>query len=181
MAGSPLYVVHTSCEQTHEAIRRAKQAGQRVYGEPLIQYLMLDDSEYQNKDWDYAAGRVMSPPFRNKKHQDSLWAGLQSGTLSVVATDHCSFTIKQKRMGAKNFSMIPNGTGGLEDRMPVLWNAGREYRAADQGRIRGGDLGQYRAHPQHVSQEGRGGRGQRCRHRHLGSRTPRKRSAPRTR
>ncbi len=65
---------------------------------------MLDDSEYQHKDWDYAAGRVMSPPFRNKKHQDTLWAGLQSGSLSVVATDHCSFTIKQKRMGHKNFT-----------------------------------------------------------------------------
>ncbi len=124
MAGCPLYIVHVSCEQTHDAIRRAKQAGQRVYGEPLIQFLTLDDSEYQNKDWDYAAGRVMSPPFRNKKHQDSLWAGLQSGTLSVVATDHATFTKAQKRMGAKNFTQIPNGTGGLQDRLPVLWTAG---------------------------------------------------------
>jgi dihydropyrimidinase len=124
MAGVPLYIVHVSCEDTHEAIRRAKMAGQRVYGEPLIQFLTLDDSEYQNKDWDYAAGRVMSPPFRNKKHQDSLWAGLQSGTLSVVATDHATFTKAQKRMGAKSFTQIPNGTGGLEDRMPVLWNSG---------------------------------------------------------
>ncbi len=124
MAGVPLYIVHVSCEQTHDAIRRAKMAGQRVWGEPLVQYLVLDDSEYQNKDWDYAAGRVMSPPFRNKKHQDSLWAGLASGTLSVVATDHATFTQKQKRMGAKNFTQIPNGTGGLEDRMRVLWTAG---------------------------------------------------------
>jgi len=124
MAGVPLYIVHVSCEQTHDAIRRAKQAGQRVYGEPLVQFLTLDDSEYQNKDWDYAAGRVMSPPFRNKKHQDSLWAGLQSGTLSVVATDHCAFTLKQKRTGLKNFTQIPNGTGGLQDRLPVLWTAG---------------------------------------------------------
>jgi dihydropyrimidinase len=124
MAGCPLYIVHVSCEQTHDAIRRAKQAGQRVFGEPLVQYLVLDDSEYQNKDWDYAAGRVMSPPFRNKKHQDSLWAGLQSGTLSVVATDHCSFTLAQKRNGVGDFTKIPNGTGGLEDRLPVLWNAG---------------------------------------------------------
>ncbi len=53
MAGCPLYIVHVSCEQTHDAIRRAKQAGQRVFGEPLVQYLVLDDSEYQNKDWDY--------------------------------------------------------------------------------------------------------------------------------
>ncbi len=124
MAGVPLYIVHTSCEQTHEAIRRARQAGKRVYGEPLIQHLMLDDSEYQNKDWDHAAARVMSPPFRNKSHQDSLWAGLQSGSLSVVATDHATFTLAQKRMGAKNFTQIPNGTGGLEDRLPVLWTAG---------------------------------------------------------
>ncbi len=124
MAGVPLYIVHTSCEQTHDAIRRAKMAGQRVYGEPLVQYLVLDDGEYQNKDWDHAARRVMSPPFRNKKHQDSLWAGLQSGSLSVVATDHCAFTTKQKRTGVKDFTMIPNGTGGLEDRMPVLWSAG---------------------------------------------------------
>jgi len=124
MAGCPLYIVHVSCEETHEAIRRAKQAGKRVYGEPLIQFLTLDDSEYQNKDWDYAAGRVMSPPFRNKKHQDSLWAGLQSGTLSVVATDHATFTKAQKRMGVGNFTQIPNGTGGLQDRLPVLWTAG---------------------------------------------------------
>ena len=65
MAGVPLYVVHTSCEQAHEAIRRARQKGMRVYGEPLIQHLTLDESEYFNKDWDHAARRVMSPPFRN--------------------------------------------------------------------------------------------------------------------
>jgi dihydropyrimidinase len=77
-----------------------------------------------NKDWDYAARRVMSPPFRNRKHQDALWAGLSSGALQVVATDHCSFTTEQKRTGVNDFRMIPNGTGGLEDRMPVLWTAG---------------------------------------------------------
>jgi len=124
MAGVPLYVVHTSCEQSHEAIRRARQKGMRVYGEPLIQHLLLDESEYMNKDWDYAARRVMSPPFRNKQHQDSLWAGLQAGSLQVVATDHCAFTTKQKRAGVGNFAKIPNGTGGLEDRLPLLWTYG---------------------------------------------------------
>jgi len=104
----------------------ARDAGKRVYGEPLIQHLTLDEDEYRNKDWDYAARRVMSPPFRPKKHQDSLWAGLQSGSLQVVATDHCSFTTEQKRMGAKDFTKIPNGTGGLEDRMPVLWDGRRQ-------------------------------------------------------
>jgi dihydropyrimidinase len=124
MAGVPLYVVHTSSEDAHEAIRRARAQGKRVWGEPLIQHLTLDDSEYRHPDWDHAARRVMSPPFRDKKHQDSLWAGLQSGSLSVVATDHCSFTTAQKRFGVGDFTKIPNGTGGLEDRMPMLWTAG---------------------------------------------------------
>ncbi|MDN2566573.1 dihydropyrimidinase [Aquibium sp. A9E412] len=124
MAGSPLYVVHTSCEQSHEAIRRARQKGMRVFGEPLIQHLVLDESEYANPDWDHAARRVMSPPFRNKAHQDSLWAGLSAGSLQVVATDHCAFSTEQKRMGVGDFTKIPNGTGGLEDRMPVLWTYG---------------------------------------------------------
>lgn len=124
MAGAPLYVVHVSCEQAHEAIRRARQKGMRVYGEPLVQHLTLDENEYAHPDWDHAARRVMSPPFRNKQHQDSLWAGLQAGSLQVVATDHCAFTTKQKRFGVGDFTKIPNGTGGLEDRLPVLWNAG---------------------------------------------------------
>ena len=123
-AGVPLYVVHTSCEQAHEAIRRARQKGMRVYGEPLIQHLVLDDGEYRHPDWDHAARRVMSPPFRDRSHQDSLWAGLASGSLQVVATDHCAFTTEQKRMGLGDFTKIPNGTGGLEDRLSVLWTKG---------------------------------------------------------
>ncbi|MGB1921209.1 MAG: dihydropyrimidinase, partial [Candidatus Puniceispirillaceae bacterium] len=124
MAGVPLYVVHVSCEQSHEAIRRARQKGMRVYGEPLIQHLLLDEGEYAHDDWDHAARRVMSPPFRNQQHQDSLWAGLQAGSLQVVATDHCAFTTEQKRYGVGDFTKIPNGTGGLEDRMPLLWSYG---------------------------------------------------------
>lgn len=125
-AGCPLYIVHVSCEQAHEAIRRARQKGMRVYGEPLIQHLTLDDSEYANPNWDHAARRVMSPPFRNKAHQASLWAGLAAGSLQVVATDHCAFTTEQKRKGLGDFRMIPNGTGGLEDRLAMLWTHGVE-------------------------------------------------------
>jgi dihydropyrimidinase len=124
MAGCAVYIVHTSCREAHEAIARARAAGQRVYGEPLIQFLVLDENEYRHKDWEHAARRVMSPPFRNKEHQASLWAGLQAGSLQVVATDHCAFTTAQKRLGRNDFTKIPNGTGGLEDRLPVLWTAG---------------------------------------------------------
>ncbi len=125
-AGTPLYIVHVSCEQAHEAIRRARQKGMRVYGEPLIQHLTLDESEYFNKDWQYAARRVMSPPFRSKDHQASLWAGLAAGSLQVVATDHAAFDDSQKRMGVDDFTRIPNGTGGLEERMAMLWTTGVE-------------------------------------------------------
>lgn len=124
--GVPLYIVHVSCEQAHEAIRRARQKGMRVYGEPLVQFLTLDESEYFSKDWEHAAQRVMSPPFRSREHQDGLWNGLAAGSLQVVATDHAAFTTEQKRMGRDNFTLIPNGTGGLEERLAVLWTEGVE-------------------------------------------------------
>src|SRR5262249_50189542 len=108
MAASPVYTATTSGKRATAAIRRARQKGMRVYGEPLIQHLTLDESEYANADWDHAARRVMSPPFRNKQHQDSLWAGLASGSLQVVATDHCAFTTEQKRFGVGDFTKIPN-------------------------------------------------------------------------
>jgi dihydropyrimidinase len=123
-AGVPLYIVHTSSIPAHEAIQRARALGKRVYGEPLIQHLVLDEGEYMNKDWVHAARRVMSPPFRDKKNQEDLWNGLRAGSLQVVATDHCAFTTKQKEIGLTDFTKIPNGTGGLEDRMPVLWTHG---------------------------------------------------------
>ncbi len=91
--------MHVSCEQAHEAIRRARQKGMRVYGEPLIQHLTLDEGEYFDKDWHYSARRVMSPPFRSKAHQDRLWAGLAAGSLQVVATDHAAFTRRAEAHG----------------------------------------------------------------------------------
>lgn len=129
ITGVPLYIVHTSCRETTDAIARARADGQRVFGEPLAQYLVLDESVYQNPDWEFAASRVMSPPFRSKEHQKALWDGLASGTLQTTATDHCAFTLEQKKMGKDNFTQIPNGTGGLEERLKILWhfgvNAGR--------------------------------------------------------
>ncbi|MEO0387665.1 MAG: dihydropyrimidinase [Pseudomonadota bacterium] len=125
-AGVPLYIVHVSCEQAHEAIRRARQKGMRVYGEPLIQYLTMDDSVYFTGDWMHSARRVMSPPFRSKEHQDGLWAGLQSGSLQVVATDHCAFSSEQKLRGRDDFCLIPNGSHGVEERLAVLWTTGVE-------------------------------------------------------
>ncbi|NNF17852.1 MAG: amidohydrolase family protein, partial [Gammaproteobacteria bacterium] len=67
---------------------------------------------------------VMSPPFRSSEHQTALWHGLQSGNLQTTATDHCCFCADQKAMGRDDFRGIPNGTGGVENRMEVLWHHG---------------------------------------------------------
>ncbi|TNE58688.1 MAG: dihydropyrimidinase [Alphaproteobacteria bacterium] len=122
--GTPLYVVHVSCRQALEEIIRARLEGHRVYGEVLAGHLLVDESVYDSQDFEYAAAHVMSPPFRAKEHQAALWKGLQSGSLQTTATDHCCFKADQKAMGKDDFTQIPNGTGGVEDRLAVLWHHG---------------------------------------------------------
>jgi dihydropyrimidinase len=120
----PIYVVHVSCIEAAEAISRARARGQRVYGEVLAGHLVVDDSVYRHPDFATAAAHVMSPPFRPKGHQEALWRGLQSGNLHTTATDHCTFCAAQKAAGKDDFSKIPNGTGGVEERLAVIWDAG---------------------------------------------------------
>ncbi len=121
---TPLYIVHNSCIQSLEAITRARNEGQRVFGEVLAGHLLIDESVYRNPDFEVAAAHVMSPPFRSKEHQEALWRGLQSGNLQTTATDHCCFVAEQKAAGKDDFRLIPNGTGGVENRMEVLWHHG---------------------------------------------------------
>ena len=120
----PIYVVHNSCRQSLEAITRARNEGQRVFGEVLAGHLLIDESVYRDKDFEVAAAHVMSPPFRAKEHQEALWRGLQSGNLQTTATDHCCFCADQKAAGKDDFRLIPNGTGGIENRLEVLWHHG---------------------------------------------------------
>ncbi len=122
--GTPLYLVHISSREALDEIAYARAKGQPVYGEVLAGHLLLDDSVYRHPDWATAAGYVMSPPFRPVEHQEALWRGLQSGNLHTTATDHCCFCAEQKAMGRDDFSKIPNGTAGIEDRMALLWDAG---------------------------------------------------------
>jgi len=107
-----------------EVIQRARLNGQRVYGEALAGHLTLDDSVYFKGSWEDAARYVMSPPFRPAGNPEALWQGLQAGVLQTTATDHCTFCIEQKSMGKNDFTKIPNGCNGLEDRMSVLWHHG---------------------------------------------------------
>ena len=122
--GVPLYIVHVSCIESAEAIARARARGQRVYGEVLAGHLLIDESVYRHPDFAHAAAYVMSPPFRPKGHQEALWRGLQSGQLHTTATDHCTFCSGQKAAGKDDFSKIPNGCGGIEERMALIWDAG---------------------------------------------------------
>ena len=122
--GVPLYIVHVSTKQSLEAITRARNSGQKVFGEVLAGHLLVDESVYLDKNFESAAAHVMSPPFRAKEHQDALWKGVLSGNLQTTATDHCCFCADQKAAGKDDFRKTPNGTAGVENRMEVLWHHG---------------------------------------------------------
>jgi len=119
------YIVHMTCRESVRALERAKIAGQRCYGETCPQYLLLDDKVFDAPDFGGSA-YVMSPPIRprNLGHHEALWSGLANGMLDSVGTDHCPFTHEQKKMGAKDFTKIPNGAAGIEDRLAILYTHG---------------------------------------------------------
>jgi len=120
----PLYVVHVSAAEAADAIGQARQRGAKVIGETLPGFLAIDDAVYRAENFDIAAGHVMSPPYRPKGHQDAIWRAVEAGTLSTTGTDHCCFTKAQKRLGRDDFTKIPNGCGGVEERLHVLWHLG---------------------------------------------------------
>ena len=126
--GCPGYIVHLTCEGALNAVRQATRRNQKVFVETCIQYLILDASLYeQNFE---GAKWVMSPPLREKKDQETLWAGINQGLVQVVATDHCPFMWEQKLMGKDDFSKIPNGHPAIENRMELLFSEG-----VNKGRI----------------------------------------------
>ncbi len=120
--GVTAYIVHMTCEGAHNHVRDAARRNQKVYAETCIQYLVLDASLY-DKGFE-SAKWVMSPPLREKKDQASLWAGINQGSVQVVATDHCPFKWEQKKLGENDFSKIPNGHPAIEHRMELLFSEG---------------------------------------------------------
>src|SRR5215471_13354780 len=116
------YIVHLTCEGALNAVRMATRRNQTVFVETCIQYLLLDADLYE-KDFE-GAKWVMSPPLRKAKDRETLWAGINQGLVRVVATDHCPFMWKQKLMGEKDFSKIPNGHPAIENRMELLYSEG---------------------------------------------------------
>jgi dihydropyrimidinase len=129
LAGAAVYIVHLSNEDSLAALKFMQARGAKALAETCTQYLVLSiEDQMPGKDWS-EAGFVFTPPLREKWNQQPLWEALKDGSLSVVSTDHCPFTMEQKALGKGDFRKIPNGGPGIENRLQILWhfgvNAGR--------------------------------------------------------
>ena len=124
VAQVPIYIVHLSSSDALEQVMLARNRGVHAFAETCPQYLFLDDSYYDQEGFE-GAKYVMTPALREKWNQDELWKGLKFGDLQSIATDHCPFCFKdQKMLGIDDFSKIPNGGPGVENRMSLVFNGG---------------------------------------------------------
>ena len=117
------YFVHISTAESAKLISEAKREGLPLYAETCPHYLILNDKVYQG-EFEQSASYVFSPPAREEHNIEALWEHLVNGTFDTVATDHCPFSMQQKKAGIDNFTLIPNGAGGLEFRVPLLYSFG---------------------------------------------------------
>jgi dihydropyrimidinase len=121
VAGAPLYIVHLTAAEALRAVVDARDTGRNVFAETCPQYLFLSDAELERPGFE-GAKYVCSPPLRPRWHQPELWRGLKTNDLSVVSTDHCPFCFKeQKELGRGDFSKIPNGLPGVENRVDLIY------------------------------------------------------------
>jgi dihydropyrimidinase len=124
VARSPLYVVHVSCKEAIDPIAAAREKGWRIWGETCTQYLFVDYTFLERPDFE-GAKYVYTPPPRPKENQDHLWAAVRSDVLSAISTDHCAFNWDgQKTLGRDDFSKIPNGGPGIENRLQMIHELG---------------------------------------------------------
>ncbi|EGR32979.1 hypothetical protein IMG5_064870 [Ichthyophthirius multifiliis] len=122
---TPLYVVHLMGTEAAEEVIRARQKGFPIFGETLASTLGIDGRKYWDKNWDVAAGAVMSPSLSpDPECKVKMMKYLAMGAIHTVGTDNCTFSQAQKRVGKNDFTKIPNGCNGLEDRMSIVWNNG---------------------------------------------------------
>ena len=123
MAESPVYIVHLSCTDALNQVRQARDRGIPAFAETCPQYLFHSIDDYGD-GWD-GAKYVMTPPLREKHNCGELWKGLKMDDLQVISTDHCPFCMKeQKELGLGDFTKIPNGAPGVENRLALIYNGG---------------------------------------------------------
>ncbi len=131
MAGAPVYIVHLSSEDALNQVREARDRGLPAFAETCPQYLLLSIEETMNHHSFEDAKWVFTPPLREKKNQPKLWDGLRHDHLQVVSTDHCPFCFAdQKILGVNDFTKIPNGGPGIENRMQLI-----HHHGVNEGRI----------------------------------------------
>jgi len=134
VAKVPVYIVHLSAQEALAEVREARDRGVHAYAETCSQYLFLSYDNYEEPGFD-GAKYVMSPPLRAKGNEEALWRGLKQDDLALVSTDHCPFCMKeQKEIGKNDFSKIPNGAPGIEQRMGLLWDGGVRPKRIDINR-----------------------------------------------
>jgi dihydropyrimidinase len=124
IAGCPLYVVHVTCKEAVDPIAKARRRGWRVWGETCTQYFFVDETFLARPGFE-GAKYVYSPPARDASNHDVLWNAVRTDALSAISTDHCSFLWDgQKTLGKDDFTKIPNGGPGLEDRLKMIHHFG---------------------------------------------------------
>jgi dihydropyrimidinase len=123
-ADCPVIIVHLTNHDALSEVEAARRRGQTVYVETCPQYLLLDDSVYDQEDYSAAARYVCAPPLRDKSEQKYLWRALRRGGIQTVSTDHCSFTLAQKDAGRNDFTKIPGGLPGVETRGELIYSYG---------------------------------------------------------
>lgn len=123
LAGTPVMIVHLSSREGYIQMDLARKEGQQIFAETCPQYLILDDGVYRTPGFE-GAKYVCSPPLRKKEDQECLWSALAKDKIQIVSTDHCSFTMEQKKSGQNDFTAIPNGMPGLEHRPVLMYTYG---------------------------------------------------------
>jgi len=122
-ADAPVIVVHLSTAEGYAEVQRARGRGVKVYVETCPQYLLLDDRVY-DRPFDESSKFICSPPLRKPSDKKILWQAMRDGSIDTLSTDHCSFTVEQKRAGADDFTRIPNGMPGVETRAILTYTYG---------------------------------------------------------